>query len=48
MYSSKACKDLDVKRKTVMIISDSLVGEDLVIIYLKMGTKKVHICTRSG
>ena len=48
LYSSEVCKDLDVKRKTVMMISDSLVGEDLVIIYVKMGTKKVHICTRSG
>jgi len=50
LHSSEAYEDIGahVKGKTVMMIGDSSSAEDLTLRCLKLGAKKVYICSRSG
>lgn len=50
MHSSEAYENFGevVKGKTVMMVGDSYSAEDLTLRALKLGAKKIYICSRSG
>lgn len=50
LHSSEAYENFEehVKGKTVMMVGDSSSAEDLTLRAIKLGAKKVYICSRSG